>query len=272
MTNTIRRVFGVLVLMGGTACLASASSISYYVDVFSALTTGTLCGIGGCPNHTTATLNNGSASNITLTLPQFNQLGNGAEGTPSANHIFTLTSVALALDWKLLGNVTVTNLAVSPQLPANVAFDNADAFTNMTLNAGGTQVVGAASAGTGAGVALCCNILNGPSVFVGQFTVTDLTSNGSNSQNAANLAFFQGVTGNNFSAGLATNAISASGTSSDPNSSHLSYGGTGQMGAIMTLTYNYTEAAVPEPGTFAVMGSALLSLGMLIRRRRNAKP
>lgn len=266
MKNTLRRVLGAAVLLGVSALSASAMTISYYVDVFSTLPngqTGQLC-VGPCPT-VPSYLNNGSASNINLTLPQFNQLGNADEGTPSANHIFALTSVALALDWKMVGNVTIYNFYSAP-----VAYDYAQAFSNMTLTAGGTQVVGAGTATTGSGVAPCCNINNTPP-FVGAASFSGVPGSGANSQFAANVSYFEGFGANTFLAGLQTNAIGATGQSSDPHSASLAYAGSGQMGAIMTITYNYTEQFVPEPGTLALMGSSLIGLSFLVRRKRMAK-
>ncbi|HEY1340111.1 MAG TPA: hypothetical protein VGF59_21510 [Bryobacteraceae bacterium] len=244
------------------ASVGSASSITYWVDVFSGITTAQAC-VGTCPDHNSATLGTGGGPNITLTVPKFDQTD------PNPNHHFELTDVAITLDWKATGTVTVFNFFSSA-----VPFDNAQASTLMTLTADATQVVANGAAGTGPGVAACCNILNNnpPGFFLGQTTFGGLTGNGANTQNSGNLGFFEGFGVNSFAASLATDAVAVTGTSSDTHSSSLAYQGSGQMGAIATFTYTYTEVAgspAPEPVTFSLAGVALIGLG-LVRRSRKA--
>jgi hypothetical protein len=265
MNKMIRRVLGVAVFLGLGASLGNASTISYWVDVFSALTTAQLCA-GSCPDHTTATLGTGGGPNISLTVPKLDQADLGNPG-----HHFELTSVAMTIDWKATGSVTVFNF-----FNGSVPFNNAQASTLMTLTADGAQVVANGTAASGPGVAVCCNVLNNtpPGFFLGSTTFNGLTGTGSNSQNAADLNFFQGFGGNSFTAGLSTNAVAITGTSSDSNSASLAFQGSGQMGAIATFTYTYTEVvggAVPEPLTFALVGSSLIGLGMFTRRKRAKK-
>src|SRR5215472_393967 len=192
MNRMIRRFLGVAVLLGVGASLGSASTISYWVDVFSALTTAQLCS-GTCPDHTVATLGTGGGPNITLTVPKFDQTD------PNPGHEFVLTNVAIAIDWKATGTVTVFNFFTS-----GVPFNNAQASTLMTLTADGTQVVANGAAGSGPRVAACCNIENNtpPGFFLGSTTFSGLTGSGSNSQNSLNFGFFQGFGANTFTANL----------------------------------------------------------------------
>jgi hypothetical protein len=65
--------------------------------------------------------------------------------------------------------------------------------------------------------------------------------------------------------------LSATGSSSDPNAANnnLTFGGSGQSGAIMVVTYTFNEAAaVPEPVTTSLVGGALIGLAALARSRR----
>jgi hypothetical protein len=251
--------------LGFGASIGSASSISYYVDVFSATTAGQLC-VGTCPNYTSATLGTGGGPTITLTLPQFNQSGNLAEGTPSAGHIFVLTDVTLGLNWAATGDVTIYNF-----YSTNVPFTSAQAATLMTLTANSTQVVANGVASTGPGIGICCNIINGTPIYLGQTNFSGLTGNGVNTQDTLAFAPYEGFGNNTFSASLATNSVAVSGSSTDPHSASLAYQGNGQMGAIMTLTYTYAEQAVPEPMTAALSGGALLGLGFIARFKRARK-
>jgi hypothetical protein len=267
MTNKIiRRVVQAVAVLTVGASVASASTISYYVDVFGGLSNATLCS-GPCPTYTSSTLGTGSGQTINFNFPQFNQLGNVAEGTPTPGFIFSLTNVALALNWQATGNITIYNIGSN----ANVAFNSAKAETVMTLLADGTQVVGLGDASTGAGSVPFNNVLTAPPINMGDVSFSNLSGNGSNSQSSPNLPFYEGLGNNTFSAGVTIDSSAASGSSSDPNASHLAYQGGGQMGAIATITYTYTQIPVPEPMSSLLVGGALLGLGVLVRTRRARK-
>jgi hypothetical protein len=51
---------------------------------------------------------------------------------------------------------------------------------------------------------------------------------------------------------------------------HLAFGGTALDGAGIVVTYNYDTLTIPEPGSFVMLGSALLGLGLVIRKRSKA--
>jgi len=210
-------------------------------------------------------LADGGGPTVNLTVPKFDQTD------PNPGFHFELSNVAITIDWRATGTVTINNF-----FNGNVPFNAAQASTLMTLTADGTQVVANGVAGTGPGIAACCNVLNNtpPGFFLGVTTFNGLTGSGSNTQNSGNFGFFQGFGTNNFTAGLTTDAVLIGGTSKDPHASSLAYQGGGQMGAIATFTYTYSEVAgspVPEPLTFALVGSSLISLGMIARRKRTKK-
>jgi hypothetical protein len=261
MNKMIRRILGVAVLLGVGASLGSASTISYWVDVFNAITTAQQC-VGPCPAGSTSTLGAGGGPDITLTIPKFDQTD------PNPGHIFTLTNIAISLDWRATGTAIVDNF-----FSADIPFTSVQASTLMTLSADGTQVVANGIAGTGAGVAPCCNILRGTPIFLGETTFSNLSGSGSNSQNSLNFGFFQGFGSNSFTADLATDAVAVNGSSNDPHAKSLRYGGDGNMGAIATFTYSFAEVAAPapEPLTFALVGSSLIGLGLVVRRKRAKK-
>src|SRR5436309_504274 len=102
MKKMIRRFLGVAVLLSVGATLGSASTISYWVDVFSALTTATLCA-GACPDHTASTLGTGGGPAISLTVPKLDQ----TDVNPGFH--LELTNVSMAIDWQATGSVTVFN-------------------------------------------------------------------------------------------------------------------------------------------------------------------
>jgi hypothetical protein len=153
-----------------------------------------------------------------------------------------------------------------------VAFNTAGTSTLMTLSAGGTSVAVTGSANSGAGSVPCCTYLNGPAYFVGQLIINGLTGSGSNSRSASNLAPFEGLGAGTVTATVVTSNTTGTGSSTDPNSSQLSYGGSGSIGAILTVTYNFSEVStLPEPATCSLVGGALLAAFCFIRRRRSQR-
>jgi hypothetical protein len=240
------------------ASLGSAGTISYWVDVYSAITTAQQC-IGPCPSGSTSTLATPGGPDISLTIPKFDQ----TDANPGMT--FTLTGVNIALDWRASGDVTVYNLFFNASIPFTTAF----AKTDMTLTADGTQVVSQAIAASGPGAAPCCNLLTSP-FNEGFITLNGLTGSGSDGQNSLNFGFFLDFGNNTFTANLATTSPIIDGISSDLNAGHLAFQGAGQMGAIATVTYSYTEVA-PEPLSFALVGSSLVALGLVVRGKRDKK-
>jgi hypothetical protein len=67
-----------------------------------------------------------------------------------------------------------------------------------------------------------------------------------------------------------TTASATYGGSQTDGSGSLFFGGTANVGSSLMVTYTYETAAVPEPGTFVIIGSGLVGLAVLVRRRRKA--
>lgn len=247
----MRRFFGGVGFLALTAGLGNASTLTYYVDVF---------GLGTATETvlTTAQLA-APGTHVVLSIPKLNQ-----SSDPNPGHIFVLTAVNLALNYSSLGNIAIDNKFTAP-ITYTTAFTQAD----LTLTAGGTQVVAQTKASTGPGTAACCDI-NVGSFHYAETLINGLAGSGSNNQNAANLAAFEGFGAGNFSADVLAGPLSATGSSSDPNAANnnLTFGGSGQSGAIMVVTYTFSESAVPEPVTTSLVGGALIGLAALARSRR----
>jgi len=200
-----------------------------------------------------------------LSIPKLNQAGGPNEGTPPAGFMWNLTQVALRLDWRADGVVNVVNLSCELGGCANFSFVNAS--SNVPLLFVGpdtTQVTASGVAGPVSGTAFASNsVPNGVNNFPGQ------SGSGNNTQNASNLSPYEGFGSGNFSASVTAQNQNYSGSSSDPGSAgKIFFGGNSTTGAILSVTYTYEAVAVPEPLTFGLMGSALVGLAMLVRRKR----
>ena len=247
----MRRFFGGVGLLALTAGLGSASTLTYYIDVF---------GLGTATQSvlTSATLAD-PGTHVVLSIPKLNQ-----NSDPNPGHIYVLDNVNLALNYSALGNIAIDNKFTAP-----ISYTTAFTMADLTVSAGGTQVVAQTKASTGPGTAACCAI-NVGSFHFAETLINGLTDSGSNNQNVANLTAFQGFGGGNFSADVLAGALSATGSSSDPNAANnnLTFGGSGQSGAIMVVTYTFSETTVPEPVTMSLVGGALIGLAAVARARR----
>lgn len=63
--------------------------------------------------------------------------------------------------------------------------------------------------------------------------------------------------------------LSASGSGGTGSAGNLFFGGTGAIGGTFTLTYTYNPptTGTPEPATLAMLGSALIGVGLIGRKR-----
>jgi hypothetical protein len=131
----------------------------------------------------------------------------------------------------------------------------------LTLSLGGVTVNAPGVAGPVSGVAK--NSTDGGPVtsFPGQH------GSGSSGNPVGNLALFEGF-GNSTISGSATNgAQSYTGSANSGFPPVLFFGGTSTTGAVLKVQYTFRETQTPEPTSMALVGSAMLGAGLLLRRR-----
>jgi len=246
--NTIRRVLGGLAVAVLGSSLANASSITWYNNIFTAPDSPTSASSSplGAPNQYAVPWSS------TVTIPTFNQTGD----TP--NTYKQLTSVQIVMNWVMTGEVDVFNNSAS-----NLAFTNATGQVPLLITGPDGSSFGATGvAGPISGTANCCNTITS---FPG------LTGSGTQNYNviggglSSYEAFYNGT--QTYSLSFTAQDGTFGGTGG---SGHLFYGGSATTGAGVVVTYNYDVVTIPEPGSFVMLGSALLGLGVLIRKRIKA--
>jgi len=245
-TQNIRRFLLPLALLVG-ASAAQASTITYYVDVFGLATATTT------PIATSSATLAGPNTSVGFSIPKLNQLSD-----PNPGMMYVLTAVQVTLNWQSSGEVDTIDIYPSP-----IAFTNAITSIPLSLTVDGVTVSPVATAGPVAGIA-------------NSFTVTQfpgLTGSGTSGNASADLAAWEGLGNSSITANMASSAMSATGSSSDPHAGgNLFFGGNAQAGGIATFTYTYTEAPeVPEPVTSALTGGALVGLAAFARKLRSRK-
>jgi len=274
----IRRFLGLAGAVLMCASLSSASTITYYVDVFgSGLATTTL------PASTTIV---GPGTSVNLNLPQLNQFGANAaigETAPPSFYYFALTAVTLTLNWEANGTVVVYNLSCFLSTCQDLNFTGAQSSVPVTLTAvsGAISVTAPGTAGPVSGTALYGF---GPhSGGDGGFTNSYPGETGSGSAVCssgvgaacipnADLGSFEGNGVLTVTASVNTGSQTATGTQTAGPPNNLSWSGVSSSGAILEVQYTYNQLVIPEPVTMALVGASLLGLGVMVRRRtRRAK-
>jgi hypothetical protein len=249
MKTMIRRLLGGLAVLALGSSLASAATITWYNNIFfPGAVGGATNAPQGAPNQYTVPFSS------TVDIPQLD-----ITSAPSGFH-YQLTSVQIVLSWAITGAVGVANGDA-----VNHTFNNAFATIPVSLvGPDSTTVNGTALAGPASGTAVPGFAVNPTTNWFSGLTGSG-TSN--NTVIGPGLAAYQGVGANNLSFTFNSGNGSYGGVQTDGSGS-LFFGGSAQVGATIQVTYNYDQVAVPEPGTFAILGSALIGLGVVVRRRR----
>jgi len=236
--------------------LANASSITWYNNIFTAPDSPTSASNSpvGAPNQYS------TPYSATVTIPTFDPL------TAPPGFINQLTSVQIVMNWLSSGSVTIYNF------DSNSAHNFTAASSSVPLSItgpDGTVVNTTALTGPSGGGSVAAAPCGG---CFSSTTVNGLSGSGTanNTVIGAGLLNYygNGITTLNFSFTSGNAAFSGTEVGG---SGHLAFGGTAIDGAGIAVTYNYvTVAGVPEPSSFLMLGSALLGLGVIIRKRLKA--
>ena len=273
-----------LLIAAAVSCVATqASTLTYYIDVFSGIAASTtpITPGPGVPVQVPA-----GGTTVTIQVPQFNTA------------LGTLTQVDFLLNTFSTATATVTNsnpnssetysnlntsmpITVSQMGPPNVSLGTTNTagvasgsvgaatptILQIPLSPGFTATVCTSIGGTVDPDGIHCDLPTG-GVTPTQQNNTGLSATGtaSNSITSALGAFesaspvnvpYQGIVG----------SISVNGTETSGNGD-LQFSGSGQAGAIFEVTYEYIPLNSPEPTTMVLIGSSILGLGLLLRRTR----
>jgi hypothetical protein len=253
--NTIRRVLGGLAIAVLSSSLANASSISWWNRIFTAPDSPTSASSSpvGAPTQYA------SPFSATVSIPTFD----ASTGNPQTYN--QLTSIQIVMAWVSSGQVNVFNFdqasahnftAASSSVPLSIT--GPDGTVVNTTAVTGPSGGGSVAAAPPCGFALCAS----------ETTVSGLTGSGTANNtvigNGLNSYYGNGVTTLSFN--FTSGNSSYTGTEVG-GSGHLAFSGNALDGAGIEVTYNYDTLTIPEPGSFVMLGSALLGLGLVIRKR-----
>lgn len=290
----IRRILGGLSLVSLTAALGSASPImtAFWAEIF--------VPSGGSPSGPVAPLTDAAlkaqaaisplysttANGFTTTviLPKFDQTG------PSPGQYYVLDSVQIMLGWAAQGvvnvqNGTTNNLNFTSAYSAVPLHIDGPAALGIDVEAKSNTVAGSATAGHYFSVpvpdqATCLGIggmWNQPAPGMCQFTsfvVPQTTSVASGLKTGVaaspllttNLGQYQGFGYQTMSFDVIGDIGQYTG-SSVPG---LSFAGSANAGGVLEVVYTAHLASAPEPTTMALVGGALLFVGISRRKLKKA--
>lgn len=194
---------------------------------------------GSLSSQTTTAYN---APGLTIYIPQFDTT------------LGTLNSISISTTTSEVANVSVNNTDLNNAW----SFTNgkAEVFLNVTGPSSFSQYV-TTDAIQPSGTVAANSTQNYPGLTGSQTSSNTVTTG---------LSSFEGVGSNNLSFAATVLSSSFSGTTSAP-SNTLYFGGGSSLGVDLTVVYDYTATSVPEPTTLALMGTAIIGIG-LVRRKR----
>jgi PEP-CTERM putative exosortase interaction domain len=167
----------------------------------------------------------------------------------------TLNSVTITLDTTLSARVLVNNLTAG-----SLTWTSATGSIN-------TTATGPAGTSTATALAIVDNTggtLGPGGSYTGGF-IEDTDDDTANVA-PADFAAYIGDGFTSYDITVASGPFGVTGNGDDG----LLYGGNANVTGTVTVTYDYTAAAVPEPGTLALLAPALLMGGVVVARRRRS--
>ncbi|HEY0182132.1 MAG TPA: PEP-CTERM sorting domain-containing protein [Rhodopila sp.] len=184
---------------------------------------------------------------LTVTLPAFNPTTDGV----LSGIVITLATNATASFQTSNSNPTTsftfTNGHFSGDIVVSYTLDGSLSVLN-TLAASGFS--GTANAATP----------------VQLFSAPPLSASNSSSVAAGNFANYESTAGSQLTFDVSFGGFAAAGTKQPGAGTALTFGATGSISGIVTITYE----TVPEPASMSLIGGGLVGLGVLRRRRNHA--
>ncbi|MEO5926525.1 MAG: choice-of-anchor E domain-containing protein [Bryobacteraceae bacterium] len=191
--------------------------------------------VGAPPNPCSFNLFNSSTGTLLGVTLQISGVGGSVQAQQ--------TNTSLTTNYTFTNSVTTIGLVFTGPDATIVSVNQASTPPcSGTVNANTTNTTCAATVFSG---------LNGPVVA------------------AASIAAYQGAGGGSFNVNASGQLVSASGSGGPGSAGRVFFGGDGSIGGTVTLSYDYTpgQSSVPEPSTSALIGSGLIGLFALARRR-----
>jgi hypothetical protein len=280
--RSLSKIFQALTLIA-LASAAQASTLTYYIDVFGSTSYGNTTLI-----PVSSSTEMGAGATATISVPKLDM------SSAPAGFEYVLTSAQLTLTWESDGSVNITNLSCFDFTAGGgcqeIPFQNASASVPMTVTMGGVTVVAPGVAGplsssstTCPSSPITCATYPGEVGYVAGANETVINGGQTSSYSGlhygpvhgddptgnpvGNLSLFEGFGPGTIFGSVGNGIQSFAGNVPLGYHSDLAFGGTSKTGGILSVTYTFVQVPVPEPTSMVLIGSSILGLGLLLRRK-----